>query len=857
MQKRLYRFIVRLRNDWTLGQDPSVPEDEKPPEIEGYSTEVDVTSFIKSYKITANREALTSDATFSIINDGGLFTPSNFKSVYNRRTLSGIDTYVPLFGEGTEIQVYRITDESKLGNFATKDGWVPRYRGVIKSVQHGTSEGHDTLEVVAGDAMSLATKRTYVGSFSPIMRSSSMCPANSVFTLSTLSSAVTILRTVNASDVVDAPELKRSTSFPSSGEMSPYLLASCIFWDKEDTYYKNGQFISLPYFHNTTITGANPDEGVDPAGALISVGANTASSVFSLNGKGWFISSGTCTNVSPATQFFEHPQGPLQLNGTLRHEFYRAPLGIDSLFRMGYKITSAASVTVTVSKVPFDTANLTYGTPTVLISGSVTGPTNFDAATLGSSPEIIMLNDPGAGLPEWRVFELSIPGTLLPENLYLNDADFMGINNLAQNPVTNIARDSGGSDQTSLVRQTMAIPMIDEGDDDSGGGSGGGGPSLPPDPRTITLLRIEISSTGSMYIDCPRWEFDSVGVDANNNAVVIDNNILHYNTLERWTTEDGIIYKDPYPEHRILSKKNIRVVFRNMKAPYGAGTEKGYAPTHLTHRTLPSNISYERDLVEGSDYETLYDKGAIQLSSEVGRGEIFVAHSTYDIKKSPHMEAANLIKQFLVKGAGLPAAKVNLEPTGIILSKVTMDASTSTSILKAVKDIQEQLPGNYYIHADPDANVKGSFIQQHGSPRIFNPIRQLSIAPSGASLTAGKEYWYTVSALMPDGKETMASNLLSTVEYSNYYDAKHASIVDGFSCPALFIKPVPNQVGLVIRRAECYKSAEETNDNTGATPVEKWTFNSSNLISEQGHLLTDSTASFSFFSLVDLVKDLE
>ncbi|MCK7495102.1 MAG: hypothetical protein MZW92_31440 [Comamonadaceae bacterium] len=344
-----------------------------------------------------------------------------------------------------------------------------------------------------------------------------------------------------------------------------------------------------------------------------------------------------------------------------------------------------------------------------------------------------MLNsNPGSAL-EWRVLTVDLSSSLIPGDLYHGDADFMGLN-------------PTGRGATS---------------------------------STLTLIRVEISGSG--LIDLPRWEFTSIDKDPDTDtAVIVDNNLLAHPVLERWTTTDGLIFRDPYPDHRALSKRGLRVTIRNLACPYASGTDRGFAPIHMTNRSLPTEWLYERDLVEGSDYEVLYDKGAIKLNMELLRGEVFVAHTAVDLKASGHMEATNLMRKLLVQGAGIPeyqrgstVPNIVLEPTGIILSKVTVDIAANGSILQAIRDILDQLPANYHLFADGNARIIGRFIQQEWITRIYNPVVQTPIAPEASVLADGKEAWYAVSAILADGKETLPSNLVSTVEYQNYFDAEH------------------------------------------------------------------------------------
>lgn len=805
MLQKLFRIIVRKRAAWnpTPATDGTVPEDVKPPEIEEHSIEVDVSAFIDGYRISANREALSSEGSFTVINEAGQFTPTNNKSIQNRAVIGGMDTFAPLFVEGNEIQVYRIDSVANLGNFATKEGWFPRFRGVIRQIKHGTSEGHDSLEVVAMDVLSLALKKPFIRTYAPVSRSSSLIPSTSFYTTSRMSAAVASMRSLNVSGVMnDAGGDRSSGSIADPSEMPANLLGSTLFWDKEDKYYQRGHFISPEYFSNPSYD--SPDELPVMAGSLIPVTVDSATAVFGLNGPAWHVVSGTCTR---STDKFVSEVGSLGLSSALlRADLYKVPTGVASTITIPMKLTSGQSITVSVKKFVWDMQNLSGSTGATLVTQTTTGPFTFDPASLGGT----LLNTESSltSAIEWRNVVINLPNTLFTSEMYKLDTNFIGANPYPQ----------------------------------------------PTTSSTITLLRFEISGSGK--IDVPRWEFNSVDVASDLSMVITDNNILGYHSLERWTSEDGIVFTDPNPDHRILMKHNMRVVSRNLAVPYGSGTEKGYAAIHLNHRRVPAEPMYEHDLVEGADFEVLYDKGAIQMAHSFPRSEIFVAHSFVDMRASGHMEASNLIKLMLVHGAGIPAAKIHLEPTGVIMQKVVIDASTNMSIQGAIKDILGQLPGNYYLYADGDANIVGRFIQQSGSPRIYSPILQTPIAPTKSGFTAGQELWYTVTALMPDGKETLPSNLLSTVEYMNYYDAKHASLVDGNTCPALRIKPVPNQVGLVFRRATAHRTAEDTLAGIGTTsPWAAWYLN--NGFSGLGHGSSFSnTGGFTFTSLIDLISDV-
>lgn len=829
--EKLYRIIVRQRVQWVLGYDTSVPESIKPPEVEDRSIERDVTDFVADFTRQHQREALSAEATFTIINERGTLTPSNVSSEYNWIVIEGLRTYAPLFGEGNEIQIYRIPTAELLttSNEIAKVGWIPRFRGVISSVTATVSEGTDQLEVVAGDALSRAPKRAFSASWSPVVRTGSFIPCNSFYDLSRLTDAIAMFRNVNGSSVMIDPAGSRAGhSIEEPGMIPTNLLASMIFWDREDYYYRKGKDILGPYFNKPHIDAVGEFED-DPALNLrsnIAVNASTATGVFMLNGRSWFVAAGSVSKNS--ADVFQSPEGSMTLTGaTLRTEVYKVPLSMPSVLKVPVRLSSGQSVSVTVSPVTFDTAALQHGSVgSSIASATITGPTSFDAATtLGGT----VLNTDLTSALEWRVLEVQIPAGAIPSTIYHGDADFLGLNP-----------------------------------------TGRGGSST-----ILTLLRVEIAGSGS--VDSPRWEFTSIDKDpVTESAIIVDNNILSHPVMERWTTTDGIVFRDPYSDHKALTKKMIRVIVRNLACPYASGTDKGFAPVHMYNRALPSEWMYERDLVEGSDFEVLYDKGAIRLSIELLRGEVWVAHTAVDLAASQHMEATNLIRKLLTQGAGIPEYQsvynpgssttegssiftpstipnIQLEPTGIILSRVNVDVAANGSILQALRDIMEQMPVNYHLYADGDAHIIGRFIQQNGSPRIYNPVVQTPITPTGDFAVGGKEAWYAVSAITKDGRETLPSNLVSTVEYQNYYDAEHKSIIDGASSVGLRIRPVPNQVALVVRRAFSSKPADEQDIEVDKlAPVGAWYFTGSYGEAGSGLPLTSASGKFRLVKLVDI-----
>jgi hypothetical protein len=740
----------------------------KPSEIEGNSIEKDITAYVADYKFSSTLDALSSEATLEFNNPDGILTPDNTKSALNWTVLNGINTFAPLLVKGAEIQIYRISDTAYLDPSYRTDPtkWKPRFRGEIKTIKFGTQAGQDQLQIVIGDALYRANKATLTGSFSPIMRSSSQCPPNIFYTLTTLQSAVAShFRDLVPSGVMDPNGHFTPTSFNdkggTNGEMPDYLLARLLWWDRDDIWKQLGKSFAPFCFTNTTYE----DESKDPANVWITPSTSNATAVWTLNGNAWFVESGTVTADATTGNIFEDPTGSMKLvNANIRHTVQKLPGNLPSRLTFGYKLGDEVStITVKLLKQKYNRSTLAYvGSPTTVYSTTLQGVTTFDANLLGGTS----LNAPGDVAYTWKRANLD--------------------------PLPNID------------------PSTWDADVEAG---------------TVTLFELRFAVAGTAWIDLPRWEFISVDKNADNTSYIRDNNIMNYPCRERWVTTDGVTYTDPYTAHRTLSKKNVQVVMRSLMSPYYAGTEFGFGPANLRNRSLPETFLYEKELVEGQDFEILFDKGAIQLSYKYPQVEIFVRHTEYDLPASGHMEASAMLKHLMVNGMGHDANKIKLENTGIILSRISLDSSTSTSIAKAINDIRGQIPQNYYIYADGDANIIGKFIQQSGSPRILNPIKQAAVPQiSGGVLTAGSEYWYTVTSLMADGKETLPSNLMATVDYFNYFDATHKSTVEGGYCPALCITPVPNQVGFVIRRAKAYKTAASMVVNAAPFPKVKWNF---------------------------------
>jgi len=577
-----------------------------------------------------------------------------------------------------------------------------------------------------------------------------------------------------------------------TGEITSDTLARLIYWDRDDVYYAHGIAICRSP-RFATDTGESPEATM----AYPPVNAVTARALYLLGGHSWLVDGGTVTK--DPTRPFSDKLGSMKLvNATLRHTGRKLPVNSNSRVRFRYRIENSSSVRVKITRRAWNPATLAFD-PTwdakpdrVVMDVTLTGATTFDANNLGGT----ILNSPAGGTYEFRLADIPIN---------------------AMDPVYGYDTDTG----------------------------------------LWVVYDTEITSTGTVWIDQPRWEFTIIDRDpTTGNAVFRETNITNLSTLERWTTEDGITYFDPYEEHRSLQPKNLRVVMRRLRAPYFAGTDQGYGPVHLKNRSLPENFLYEQELVEGQDYEVLADKGGIQLSSAMTRVEIFVAHGFNDLASSQHMEASNMLTFLLQRGAGIP--HVSMEPTGIILNRIELGVKTTTTVMSAVQDLLKQLPGNFHIYADGNGVVRGHYVQQEGSPRIFNPIIQAPIKPTDPTQFQNKpELWYCATNLMPDGKETLASNLMSTVEYQNYFDAAHESRVSENTCPVLKMKMAPNAVGLVIRRAKAYKTVADLGAAPSLTPKLSWNFNGATpLVATTGGVtLTDGGNGFELKTLSELLVE--
>jgi hypothetical protein len=577
-----------------------------------------------------------------------------------------------------------------------------------------------------------------------------------------------------------------------TGEITSDTLARLIYWDRDDVYYSHGKAIGKSPRFKKD-TGESP-EAVMPYPAVTS---ETARALYLLGGPSWLVDAGTVTK--DATRPFSDKLGSIKLvNATLRHTGRKLPVNSNSQVRFRYRIEDSSSVEVKIVRRAWNPATQAFDSTwdakadRVVLDVTFTGATAFNAANLGGT----ILNSPAGGTYEFRLADIAI-GAIDPAYGYdTNDGMWV-------------------------------------------------------------VYDTQITSTGTVWIDQPRWEFTIIDRDATTgNAVLRETNIMNMSTLERWTTEDGIVYVDPYAEHRSLQPKNLRVVMRRLRAPYFAGTDSGYGPVHLKNRNLPEDFLYEQELVEGQDYEVLADKGGIQLSSAMTRIEIFVAHGFNDLASSGHMEASNMLTFLFQKGAGIP--NVSMEPTGIILNRIELGVKTTTTVMSAVQDLLKQLPGNFHIYADGDDTVIGHYVQQEGSPRIFNPIIQAPINPTDSTKFQDKpEFWYCATNLMPDGKETLASNLMSTVEYQNYFDAAHESHVTETTCPVLQMKMAPNAVGLVLRRAKAYKTVSDLGAAPSLTPKVQWEFDGATpLVSTIGGVtLTDGGSGFGLKTLSELLVE--
>ena len=761
--KQLFRVVVRQRVSWTPGVDLTVPESNKPMEVEGNSIVRDITDYVENYRLNANRGTLAMDALLEMINPQGLLTPTHPESPFNRYTLNGVDTYAPLLVEGNEVQIYRIKGDQDPN---VQANWIPRFRGKIRMVEHGTQGGQDTLKVTLTSALGELTKRSFSGTFSPVMYTTSMCPPNSFFTLTRLQEAVAMFRDVYFPSHIPVAYTSKAHYYGESSvlqpaEISAELLSKLLWWDRDDVYYRNGKYLATPYFKGNTSTvtvdmgwfkftshpvlANEPAESIENSKVAVPVNEDTATSIWNLNGNSWYVQSGTV--VKDAANPLDDPTGSLKLtDATLRYEMTNLPTNVPGRVLFGYRITDGSSIRVQVQRQQYKRLTYTYtGTSDTILDFTITGPTTFDATKLGGT----LINPPTGTTYQWyraeREFGAIPPGTFV-----------------------------GNNDQN------------------------------------LMLYRVLITTTGTVWMDSPRLEFLAVTKGTNDTVMTVENNILDIPVKERWLSEDGIIYRSPFPQHRTMSRRNNRVLLRTWAMPYGAGTISGFGPSYLHNRSLPEDGMYERELIEGQDYEVLYDKGAIQLAATFRRCEIFVTGTYYDIAVSGHMEASHLIRRLLIEG-GIPPSKINLEPTGIIMSKITLSVESTTSLIKALQEILAQLPQNYHLFEDGDSNIIGRYIQQHGSPRIYNPVVQVPVSQiQDGVLEPGAEYWYGITALMADGKETLLSNMASTVPYQDYYDFTHSSIVTSTSIPALQIRPVPNMVGLVVRRAKAYKTAADS-----------------------------------------------
>jgi len=777
--QKLYRVIVAQRIRFTPGTDVSFPTQYQPPETEGSSVTRDVTDYIKTYKIQQSREAISTEATIEFISPGGLLNPENYNSTMNLSPLDGV-TYTPLLAEGNQITIYRVPN---IADLSTPSTWIPRFTGVIRAVDYGTDAGQDSLSVTAADILSLCSKTTIQGQFSPIVRTSTILPYNSFYTLSTLTEALSTLRNVNASTSTLTPGNWVQPSYTDMASrtepagITSDILSRLIYWDQDDVYWSNG--------HQDDIGGSGgcdicyeprfaaayygePKNG-SRAANYIPVTNDTALHVYGLNGYSWLNTAGTVTK--DLTRVNTDPLGSLKLmNATLQFSCRKIPTVNASLLRVLYRIEDGSSFNITITRRAWIPSQLTYdhtyevAPDRVVLNQTVTGQTLFNASALGGT----LLNTPSGTNYQFQELDITVPA--VPAAYALD-------------PVATV-------------------------------------------PEYI-VYDVVITSTGTVWMDSPSWVFTMIDRDsATGLATYKQTNLLALPKLERWTTTDGLTFFDPDPNHRSMLPKNTRVVLRRLRSPYQAGTSDGFGPIQLQNRYLPNDYVYEQELVEGQDYTALTAKGGIQLASALSRIEIFVQHGYYDLISSSHMEAAQMLGFLLTTGAGIPASLITLENTGIVLNAINLGIKTSITVMDAIKDLLKQLPSNYMLYSDGYGKVWGRFLQQEGSPRLYDPIIQAPITPTDPTLfNAGQEYWYCATNLMPDGKETLASNMLSTVDYQNYFDGAHASNVSPTTSPCLQMKMSPNAVGLVIRRAKAYKSVAEVATPPTVSPLYQWTFN--------------------------------
>lgn len=805
-----YRVIVRQRVNWVPGTDNSVPESSKPAETEGASIERDVTDYVSTFSIKRLRSTLANEASFDFINPSGLLTPNNASSAANRYTINGVDTFCPILVEGNELQYFHVPEGAAIGDRST---WEPRFRGKISSVSSGIDRGKDSLRVVVSTQLSELGKKTLTGTFSPVLRTTSQVPGNSYYTLPTLQSAVNLFRAVTCPQSVPGSYVASVGSYGAAstaelGEITPALLSKLLWWDRDDVFFRNGLTLAPSYFANVAQMGGSTwrcsldgtkskvlltfdDESYEDTSIKTPVPVTGITATSVWTLNGHSWFVDRGQVSKDASKPSNDSLGSLKLSDArLLYDVTKLPEAVESVFRFGYQIADDAS-TLTLR-----IATHAFDRKTFTHGAETTVYSTTLRGKTVFDPEHLggaLLTPVGSSELQWRQATIDIPK--LPAELFDHDTD-----------------------------------------------------------TSVTLVRVSLESAGIVWIDLPSWEFTAVGVSESGVAVQQDSNLLDLPHLERWITEDGITYRSPYDSHKTLSHKNVMAIIRRWSLPYGAGTLKGFGPNNLKNRAFDPAGMYQRELVPNSEFNVLYDKGAIDLSSTFRRCEIFVAGTFYDLAASPHMEASEMLRRLLIEG-GVAPDRIFLEPTGVILSQIKLAADTSTSILKAVKEILTQLPQNYHLCEDGDGNVVGRFIQQYGSPRIYNPIIAVPLSQiSNSALVSGDDEWYSVSALMPDGKETLISNITPSVPLSNYYDYQHKSVIqDGYSA-ALKIKPVPNGVGLVIRRAHAYRNMAALVSKPIAPAVGEFLFNSNLAGSSAKITLSDPNAAFTYAQISELSK---
>lgn len=780
--------MVRQRARWYTAIDTTVPETDKPREKEGYSIERDITDFVEDYRKESTFDTLSAETTLNIINPQGRLTPTNSLSDLNY-IINAPDSNGRLLPK-TFAPIFSEGNEILIYKIRSaedlehRDRWIPKFRGRVKSVSPTTDKGYDSMTVVCEDILGLATKKPFYGTLTPIMRSNNFIPQLTWYTPATAIAAINKFRDFQGSFASGVGNTSVNQSiFPADNGEISPDQLSRYIWWDQEDLVLDAGKSLAPYYFSGTIPGEEFRKR-DPLPPQAATDSDMLSGVWFRNAPAWLLLNGSATTTSHYTY---QNASSVKLNGTLRAECTGLPqTAIGKVFIP--ILIKSGTISLVIERVTLSTKpGVGFGSSTKqqLLSESYSTPTTLNySEKYGGTP----LNPPSPMPHEWKVLEFNLPEL---QHLY-DTAEF------------------------------------------------------------THSLRVTITGSGDLYIDNPRLEFTcvdggAIAGDKFAKSTAVDNNVSAYGKMERWTTLDGIIYNDPHPEHKILSSKQVRVIARFWTRPYGAGTSRGYGPAALYNRRIGSDVIYEKELTAGADFEILNEKGAIQLSNSFDYVEIFVAHIHYDIGASNHMEVSNIIKNLLVNGAGVPEDSVKLSYTGVKLGKIVMGASTSNDISKAIRDVLKFLPANYRVYADGAGVVHGDYVQQHGSPRLLTPMEQCMVPSNSTILTPGDEFWYGVSAMMPDGKETVISNIMSTVPYHDYYDSNHISMVDGRSSILNKIKSVPNQTGLVIRRAKSYKAPESLKPFTAVKPAYSWKFDGGTLnFTSGGIFLHDYDNGFTF-----------